>query len=231
MSKIYLLLLSVILLNTVTAQTPVLYKDINSLVNLGSISGNPEYTKVGNKVFFIATAPATGIELYVSDGTTGGTSVIDINTGAGSSTPTGLTEMNGILYFSASDGIHGRELWKSDGTTPGTKMIKDIDPRELVGSSPLQLINVNGILYFEGKDGITGAELWKSDGTEAGTVLVKNINPGFASPGISNMTGIGNTIYFSANDGTNGAELWKSDGTEEGTVLIDEIMQNSRKVF
>src|SRR5690606_25151608 len=122
MKKIYFLLFFAMAVLTANSQTAELYKDINSLINQGSISGDPEYTTVGNKVFFVASEPLTGKELYVTDGTTGGTTLIDINPGKGASSPAGLTEMNGVLYFSATDGSQstaGTELWRSDGTAAG----------------------------------------------------------------------------------------------------------------
>ncbi len=50
-------------------------------------------------------------ELWMSDGTTGGTvEAADINP-TGSSYPRDLVKLGGVLLFSASDGEHGRELW------------------------------------------------------------------------------------------------------------------------
>lgn len=232
MKKIYLFLAFFIVLQSVKSQTPTLYKDINSLINQSSISGNPEYTTVGNKVFFVATAPLTGKELYVSDGTTGGTIVIDINPGIPSSSPAGLTEMNGMLYFSATDGsnVTGTELWRTDGTVAGTMMVKDIYTGQGNSSYPTQLTKVGGVLYFvatTGVGGITGKELFVSDGTDAGTNLVKDIRVGSSGSNPRNLLGIGSTLFFVANDGVNGEEVWKSNGTEAGTVIVKDINAGS----
>src|SRR5881396_2555956 len=51
--------------------------------------------------------------------------VKDINPGRGSSSPDGLTDVNGTLFFSAEDPTNGRELWKSDGTAAGTEEVRD----------------------------------------------------------------------------------------------------------
>ena len=52
------------------------------------------------------------MELWTSDGTTGGTRLVqDINPGPGSSTPENFIVAGGCLYFSATDGEHGFELW------------------------------------------------------------------------------------------------------------------------
>jgi ELWxxDGT repeat protein len=66
---------------------------------------------MGRTLFFTARDGSHGRELWTSDGTAGGTSLVqDINP-LGSSVPTSLKNFNGTLLFTANDGIHGRELW------------------------------------------------------------------------------------------------------------------------
>jgi ELWxxDGT repeat protein len=196
----------------------MLLKDINP----GPADSSPQdFTNVNGVIFFTADDGTNGRELWKTDGTTAGTTLVKaINPGPGSD-PQDLTKVNGTLFFDATDGINGRELWKSDGTAAGTVLVKAIYPGH--GSDPGNLTNVNGTLFFDADDGVHGDELWKSDGTAAGTVLVKDINPGPNSSdsyGFLNMNG---TLFFAANDGTHGWELWKSDGTDAGTVLVKDI--------
>src|SRR5262249_27570756 len=138
-------------------------------------------TNVNGELFFTADDGVHGTELWKSDGTVAGTSMVkDIYPGSytryfggsypNSSNPRELTNVNGTLYFTANDG-QGYELWKSDGTTAGTVMVADINPDNINPGSggPDRLTNVNGELFFEANDSIHGYELWKSDGTVAGT--------------------------------------------------------------
>ncbi len=137
-------------------------------------------TNVNGTLFFVANDGTTGGELWKSDGTTIGTTLVkDIRPGSSVNDPWpgGLTNVNGTLFFVANDGTTGGELWKSDGTTIGTTLVKDIRP--VFASSELRwLTNVNGTLFFVANDGTTGPELWKSDGTTIGTTLFKDIIPG-----------------------------------------------------
>jgi len=197
---------------------------------------------VNNTVYFSHSDAQHGAELWKTDGTVSGTTMVkDINpqgvTDTFSSTPRLMTNINGTLYFIADDGTHGSELWKSDGTASGTVMAKDIRAGEYGSNIGAQsnfgpanryaFSNMNGTLYFSANDGIHGQELWKSDGTPEGTVMVKDINPGpdgmciggVADP-VSEYVTVGNTLYFIANDGTHGYELWKTDGTELGTAMV-----------
>ncbi|MEO6177489.1 MAG: ELWxxDGT repeat protein [Flavobacterium circumlabens] len=172
-----------------------------------------------------------GRELWHSDGTVKGTSMVkDINPGGNSSAPNSLIWLNNVLYFTASNGVLGTELWKSDGTEIGTLMIKDIRTNNNDFNGPSNLLAFNGKLYFTATDGINGSELWTSDGTESGTYMLKNINP----TGDSNPDGLfvfNNNLYFIANDGTNGVELWKSDGTQSGTAMLKNINANSTALY
>ena len=179
------------------------------------------------RLFISANDGIVGQELFVTDGTADGTSLVkDINTNTNSD-PHNMTAVDGVYFFAASDGFTGIELWKSDGTTGGTVKVKDINPG-ISSSSPSNLTALGNTLYFSANDGTNGTELWMSDGTSAGTVMVKDIYAGQDTDGPnsstpSSLTVLDNTLYFAANDGTNGAELWKSDGTAIGTHMVKDI--------
>lgn len=179
---------------------------------------------IGSVLYFRADDGIIGPELWKSDGTQQGTSVVkDIRPGAGGSSPESLVDVNGHLYFIANNGTTGKEVWKSNGTNGGTVLVKDVFPKG-GSSNPAHLTNVNGKLFFAANDGSHGYELWMTDGTAAGTVLVKDIRPESkvgSSP--EKFAAVGNTLFFSANDPVNGRELWKSDGTGDGTVLVKDI--------
>src|SRR5450631_644142 len=98
---------------------------------------------LSGSVIFRGSTAATGSELYITNGTPGGTFLVkDINSGAASSAPENFSLLNGFIYFAADDGIHGRELWRTDGTLAGTTLVKDIEPGA-VGSFDVN--NVNGL--------------------------------------------------------------------------------------
>ncbi len=198
-----------------------LVKDINVQVDdLGSDPSN--FTRVGTTAYFLASTPATGSELWKTDGTTAGTALVrDIRPGVEGSGIQSLFNVNGTLFFTANDGVNGYELWKSDGTAAGTVLVSNIHPT--ASSNPNSLVNIGGVVYFSADDGTNGYELWRSDGTTAGTTLVRNIRAGVASSSPQNLTAVGTAIYFSANDGTNGIELWRSTGTNAGTTLVRNI--------
>jgi ELWxxDGT repeat protein len=112
----------------------------------------------GGALFFEAYHNATGYELWKTDGTLFGTTLVkDIGPGMEDGLPLHITEANGTLFFRADNGVTqgNRELWKTDGTADGTVMIKDINPNG--HSFPGQLRNLNGTLYFVANDGTAGA--------------------------------------------------------------------------
>jgi ELWxxDGT repeat protein len=205
-------------------------------INPESGSSNPVYlTNMNGTLFFQASDGTNGNELWKSDGTEVGTTMVkDIAVPNGhalnSSSPMFLTNVNGTLFFTAENGTEGRELWKSSGTELGTTMVKDINPGS-GGSSPADLTAINSTLFFSANDGTNGYELWKSDGTEGGTVMVKDINPGSGGSSLFFLINIGGTLFFCANDGTHGYEPWMSDGTAAGTVMIKDVYAGANSGF
>jgi len=201
------------------AQTPYLVKDINTIYSNSTKGSSPaEFAAFGNKVFFAATTEATGTELWSTDGTSAGTSMVaDIIPGTGSSTPASLTNINGVLLFSARDVNHGVELWTSDGTAAGTRLFLDLNPGPS-SSSPFPRVIYKNRLLFTADDGTSGRELWTTDGTAAGTHMVKDISAGSASSLPASFVTMGDSVYFLAGGG-----LWKTDGTDAGTVKVATV--------
>src|SRR5262245_4798445 len=109
---------------------PVFVSDINAKPEIDS----PDFVQaVGSTVFFNRNDGVHGDELWKSDGTFAGTSLVeDITPGYDSSIfSTSTASAGGLLYFAVDDGEHGEELWKSDGTEAGTNMVTEIVPGEV----------------------------------------------------------------------------------------------------
>jgi ELWxxDGT repeat protein len=177
---------------------------------------------MGGTVFFTASTPATGRELWRTDGTAGGTQLVkDINPGAADALVDNLTPVDGVLYFLADDGVNGSALWRTDGTAAGTVLVKDIVPGP-EASSIGDLIAFNGRLFFLAT-GAGGRELWQSDGTDAGTAVVRDIAPGAFDSDACCLAVFDDLLFFRAIDATVGAELWATDGTEAGTQVLSDI--------
>lgn len=204
-----------------TLPAPFLIKDIYT----NTITTDPRnFTGVSGTIYFHATEPTSGFELWKSDGTVTGTVMVKQINPLGDGIGYGEQEMiqiDGVLYFVANDGVHGYELWRSDGTEEGTRMVKDINPAGnafFTYSSP-ELIRIGDLIYFAATNDVDGLELWRSDGSEEGTVQIANINPaGDSFP--QNFTEMEGVLFFSADSGGYQRELWRSDGTEAGTALV-----------
>lgn len=82
----------------------------------------------GNKILYMGHSAATGFELFISDGTIAGTTLVkDINPGTASSFGSTIPmligfDFNNQVYFLADNGINGLELWKTDGTGANTQL-------------------------------------------------------------------------------------------------------------
>jgi len=158
---------------------------------------------VNGTVVFHAFSQSVGDELWRTDGTEAGTTLVKDLDPYGGSYPTPLFTTGTTLLFVANDGSTANGLWKTDGTPGGTVRFGTFTRT----SSTV----VNGAFLFFGSDGTTFG-LWKSDGTEAGTVLVKAMSGG-------DLVGAGQRAFFFRSSGPSGWPLWVTDGTSDGTKL------------
>lgn len=202
-------------------------------------SSKPEWLgQAGGKTYFSAMASFVGRELWVTDGTPGGTQLVkDIASNNRSSRFSKVHAWGDkLVFFAGYDTGYYQEaaLWITDGTSQGTRSLVSVAgdswylPRANNGAMFAEL---NGKIYFTAKMEDGGHELWSTDGTLAGTGQVKDIFPGQPGSEPEWLTSTGNAIYFTANDGKHGRELWRTDGTEAGTMLVSDPTMDASSSF
>ena len=153
-----------------------------------------------------------GRELWITDGTSQGTSLFFDFTPAYSSSSsnktyiTGITLLNNYVYFF----VNQYQLWKTDGVNPPVKIF-ELPSGKYYGS---KMVTLNNQLFFT-----AGTSLWKCNGTSVSTVR----NFGIVNDDIAVFN---NKIYFYTYGSLLGSysdQLWCSDGTYSGTTFIKKM--------
>jgi ELWxxDGT repeat protein len=189
---------------------------------------------VGSRVVFVAREEATGLELWTSDGTPGGTMILaDIAPGPADgihSSALSFANTGNRLYFTAGNATHGLELWATDGTPGGTAMVADIRPG-IESSRPDHMVALpDGGVVFSAYTETAGVELWHSDGTSAGTRRVSDIAPGPASTDPWNPKVFGDWVIFTAWSGPTGAEPWAYRWNPAPEIFSDRFESGATNV-
>ncbi|NDK56956.1 ELWxxDGT repeat protein [Pontibacter fetidus] len=152
-------------------------------------------------LFFGADDGTNGQELWISDGTVNGTSVVrDINNGKESANPDNFTSFNDDLYFIANNGLTGVGLWRINGSSGYVSIVKDFKEGE-GGQHLSNLSATDNFLLFKANITTEDKGLWRTDGTEAGTERVKRL--GFWTLGSSPqfLTAFKDELYFAGDRG------------------------------
>jgi ELWxxDGT repeat protein len=112
-------------LRSLPAQT--LVKDFNTTPSPEPGSSNPGgfVPLPGGRMLLVMRTPETGAELWTTDGTVAGTSLlVELVPGAADGGIQQLTELTtGVYLFTASTPGTGMELWRTDGTAAGTFLV------------------------------------------------------------------------------------------------------------
>lgn len=208
--------------------TPELVADVN--VSTGP-SAPSDHVSLGGVTYFVADDGVHGRELWRTDGTESGTSLVaDLAPGAETLSPRYLTVVDGTLFFTAST-IASGELWKSDGSAAGTLLVRQI--ANAPSASPMQLQAIGDRLLFKADDGVHGIELWVSDGTSAGTHVVDfYAGPSGTTPGA--VTEFDGALYFSGRvpvGSSSQTKLLRSDLGLNGVSVVSDVRPSSPLQF
>lgn len=208
-------------------------RNING-INSSSISNsnNNLYIKFNNEVYFLANDNVNGNEIWKTDGTTVGTTLLkDIRAGNSSITAIKfhVDEINNkLLFFTASTNSSTRTLWVSDGSTNGTIELSSIEDSNISGLEE-NFISLNNSTVFTGQDPKYGNELWFTDGTINNTAFFADMNfSNSSSP--AKFTNVNGELFFRARGTETGNQLFKSDGTFQGTQMVKDINSGNNSI-
>jgi ELWxxDGT repeat protein len=169
---------------------------------------------------FMANTPTEGSELWKTDGTLAGTSLVkDIIPGAGYGT-TLLDVVGGKAYLRVSSNAIGNSLWESDGTAAGTVPAVSAVVSDS-GASPQPAVPLNGTYYYL-SSGIQTCDLNRTDGTTPGTTIVSSIPAPCFYFKTAPLTSFNNFLYFPVQT-TDGYQIWRSGGTSQTTTKFADF--------
>jgi hypothetical protein len=213
---------------------------------------NPDFTVIGDKVFFDGIAEigdSTQASFWITDGTVAGTKALTI-VGAD---PNGIFDTTHVdkfshpvnpdftvlgkkVLFQGWDAGDHLNLWVTNGTAAGTKELTGANPDGLfsLDASPPDFTVLGGKVLFAGVDAKLRDNLWVTDGTSAGTkeLAVANANSfGLFNPVTPHFAVLGNLVLFEGTDAKGSVGLWVTDGTSSGTHELKVAHANPDGLF
>ncbi|MEO0333399.1 MAG: hypothetical protein AAF223_17230, partial [Bacteroidota bacterium] len=174
------------------------------------------FQDVGGQLMFAGFDEVNGRELWKSNGTPEGTTLVeDINAQSQDirlfSNPISFQNKT---FFATNEG-----LWQTDGTSENTRLIQQSGV-----AYSLQVFN-DQLIYTDNHPNTNQRTIWLGDGTAEGSQPLLDsaeaadlrIVLGRKSPQING------TLFFTAQTSELDWRVYKTDGTAEGTVLIKSI--------
>ena len=203
------------------------FSDLNS--NIKVTDSNNAINLIDNTLYFNAFHPTNGYELWQTNGTISGTSLVkDLNLKKASSKPEHFTDFGNKILFFANDIEHGRELWGINTPTEEVKLELDLThSSQILEDISSNKIDKNDFGVINNKLIYINPELQKIfsyDGTNTPVVL-ENSWIDHKSDDDFFFTKYNGKLYYRSGRNTinTGSELWATDGTPAGTTLIRDL--------
>lgn len=195
----------------------------------------------GAKALFFGNNGANDTDLWVTDGTKGGTEELGGNSNVGivhkgaNFSPENFATFNNYVLFDANDSSQTpyKGLWMTDGTATGTVEIGGLNNQGVADSGISNFIANDFITLgneelFDAPNATGNDSLWITDGSALGTkeiggynnALIVNGDNTNLGNGLSQAVKFGNRIFFQGMDIDNTVGLWATDGTAAGTTEI-----------
>jgi ELWxxDGT repeat protein len=166
-------------------------------------------------LYFNGSTNAGYYDLWRTDGTAEGTSLIKKSEFYQNDAATNFVKFHDTIYFSykIDDG-----LWKTDGTPEGTTLVLDKDANGSYFDIDYLFSTGNYMLMLHDFD------LYRSDGTSAGTYKIKDFEAITSNNSwLGLFIQLGNFVLFPGNDGIHGDELWRTNGTTDSTFMVIDL--------
>ena len=190
-------------------------------------TGGPDFTALSSRALFVGYDASAHPNLWVTDGTSAGTSELTVAGASSSGLFSNLyvdqepefTVFGAKAVFLGTDASGHRNLWVTDGTSAGTSelTVAGADSAGLFYNAidPQFCVLGNKVL-FVGRDATGHSNLWITDGTSAGTtelaVAAGQVEDGFCV--------VGDKVLFETADPYGKYVLWITDGTSAGTSEV-----------
>ncbi|WGM39017.1 M10 family metallopeptidase C-terminal domain-containing protein [Caulobacter sp. NIBR1757] len=195
---------------------------------------NPNFTAAGGKVVFLGKDAVHGEEIWVTDGTPGGTGLLkEIVPDFYSTQILEIESYGSQALFGARLADQNWGIWITDGTGGGTTLLKTLG--NFGGSPFVPLGQIDGKFLFrvisDQGDGRT-EQLWATNGTAGGTVQLSSYVQTYSFPYRNDLPSdfmkFGEKYVYIAGSATFGRELWVTDGTAAGTRMIMDSVPGAR---
>lgn len=180
------------------------------IASADTIANAHHFRRVGNTVYFTASVPGSGHELYAVDaGQQSAARLIDLAPGEASSHAAAVALLGSRLLVESFTQEEGSVLWSIDPARGARTRLANLPyplPSDAPTTQPLTTIGSRA-LFEVASNGI--AAVWSSDGTAAGTTAVlTETQASCALPG---------RVLAVRRSGARHA-VWSSDGTAAGTI-------------
>ena len=216
--------------NTSLGNANLLY-GVSPLLPGADLSSDPsDFIVLNHTLYFTAVDPLHGRELWKTDGTAAGTTMVaDFYPGTTSSGISNLIIAEGKLYFGATDNVHGLQLWRLDPVTNA------VDAFSLPGFGPggplFQLTGATNSLYFVrfvNNGGLRG--VWRFD-LETGAIVQAAYLPfksGLAGPTV--FATLGDRLFFTG-ESSSGFEIWTTEGTLASAQMVEDLLGSTPQIY